>query len=365
MRKLNISSLILFSTLIVSCSPAKHYDVELYRTTMQFHDDFKVMQLTDIHLGHEGDVIKQLKFIETSIKEANPDLIVLTGDSFMFANTSMVNALFTTLNNVCNELSNKNEHITKFAFTYGNHDNQGDYHRYYINETIKKFVTVDGQEKEYRKYAAFIDFKDDDLYGLTNYHIDLVSKDDSDKEDIKYRLNIIDSNSYYFNGFKYEYDVIHEDQLNHAKNIYEHYDDKEYIGLAFFHIPFEEFATAKEQYLSSSNKDEVGRGEFGEGVSDPYINNGSYQKLRDAKVHAYFVGHDHVNYSDIIFNATSDDVNDKALFSYGVKSTEMIYHDDNMIGYKLINLKENVNEEEFLTMDYVNKNIINVLDRGL
>jgi hypothetical protein len=35
-----------------------------------------------------------------------------------------------------------------------------------------------------------------------------------------------------------------------------------------------------------------------------------------------------------------------------------------MIGYKLINLKDGVTEEEFLSVDYINENFKNVLNRG-
>jgi hypothetical protein len=359
MRKLNFLSLIFVAGFCASCSGPKHYDIELYRTTMNFHDDFKVMQLTDLHLGYEGDVNRSLQFVENSIKDANPDLIVLSGDSFMFGNTGIVNSLFTRLNNVCHELTVTNNRLTKFAFTYGNHDNQGDYHKYYINETIQKFVTTDGNELNAKKYAAFIDFKDDDLFGFTNYHIDLMSGDD-----VKYRLTILDSNSYHFTGFKYEYDVIHEEQLQHAIDIYNHYEDKDYLGLCFFHIPFEEFFKAREQFLNADDPSIYGRGEFGEGVSDPYINNGSFDKLRSANIQAYFVGHDHINYCDLLYNAESTNIEEKAIFSYGVKSTDILYHDDDMIGYKLINLKDGVTEEEFLSVNYINENFKNVLDRG-
>ena len=137
MRKLNFLAIAAVASFCVSCSAPVDYKVEDYRTTMQFHDDFKVMQLADLHLGVQGDTVWQLNFIETLIKNANPDLIVLTGDQFMLANTVIVNKLFERLNIICDELSNKNEHITKFAMTYGNHDFEGDYHRFYINNTIR------------------------------------------------------------------------------------------------------------------------------------------------------------------------------------------------------------------------------------
>lgn len=362
MRKLGALSLLAVAGFCVSCATPKSYDVDLYRTTMDFHDDFKIMQLADLHLGIQGDVVGQLNFIEKIIFEANPDLIVLTGDQFMLANTTIVNSLFQRLNNVCDRLSNQNDHITKFAMTYGNHDLEGDYHRYYINDVIKKFVTTSGNEKMHKKYAAFIDYNDDKLEGLTNYFIDLV--DPSNKDDVKYRINIVDSNANHFTGIKYGYDVIHENQLEHMQMIYDTYPDKDYIGLAYFHIPFEEFYTAKQQYETASDPSIYGQGEFKEGVSDPYMNNGSFEKMRKANIHAYFVGHDHINHCDLLFNAESSNIDEKAIFSYGVKSTTMIYHDKVMLGYKLVNLKDNVTPEEFLSMDYVRANFTDVLDAG-
>ena len=109
---------------------------------MKFHDDFKIMQLTDLHLGIESDVIKQLNFVCDSINQVDPDLIILTGDNFMYGTKGIVDTLFETINNKCKQLSNNHvERITKFAVTYGNHDNQGDYYRYYINKSIQKYVT--------------------------------------------------------------------------------------------------------------------------------------------------------------------------------------------------------------------------------
>lgn len=361
MRNLGFLSLVAVASFCVSCSAPVDYKVEDYRTTMQFHDNFKVMQMTDLHLGVQGDIVTQLNFVETLIKHANPDLLVLTGDQFLLANKVIVNKLFERLNRVCDELSNKNDYITKFAMTYGNHDLEGDYHRFYINNTIKKFVTVDGKEKEHKKYAAFIDYDNDNLEGLTNYFIDLLNP--TDQNDIKYRIHILDSNANHFTGLKYEYDVIHPEQLQHMVDIYNTYE-KDYIGLAYFHIPFEEFYEAREQFQNADDPSVFGRGEFKEGVSDPYENNGSYEMMRSANIHAYFVGHDHINHCDLLYNATSANVDDKAIFSYGVKSTDMIYHDDSMLGYKLVNLKDNITEEEFLSVNYINNNIFDVVDMG-
>ncbi len=351
---------LVFLLSLVGCVP-KHgeennNEVSEYRTTMVFHDDFKILQLTDLHLGIESDLAKQLGIVKKSISEAQPDLIILTGDNFMYANKSIVYSLVETLNDCCCELTGSRGRLTKFAITYGNHDNQGDYPRYYANEVIKSFTTKDGQEIADNKYGAFVDYEDDNLFGLTNYFIDLV--DEKNPNDVKYRIHIIDSNTYHYEGTEYKYDVIHEEQLAHVQNIYKNAtEDKDYIGLAFFHIPLFEYQEAWEQYKSSTTPDKLGQGKYEEPVLCPYENNGSYEKLRDGGIVSFFAGHDHINYGDFIY---TDKDGQKTILSYGVKTTNQLYHNEKMIGYKTINLKDNVTREEFVTIDYIKANFINV-----
>ena len=373
MKKFLIFIMAVLCLACTSCSQAKDYTVNDYRTTMQFYDGFKVMQLTDLHLGVQGDLQRNLDFVSKLIDEADPDLIVVTGDSFMYANKNIVNLLFELLNTKCKELTTLHpERLTKFAVTFGNHDNQGDYHKYYINNVILSYATKDGKEVEDSKYAAFIDYEDDNLNGYANYYIDLVDDRNKsvDEVDVKYRLHIIDSNSYHYIGPKYKYEVILEDQLQHVENIYKTATkDTEYVGLGFFHIPFQEFEIAKDKYKEiksfTENGVTYGQGEFREGVGDPYCNNGSYRSLRNSNVIAYFVGHEHINYCDVIYNHESDNIMDKGILSYGVKSTDQLYHDDDILGYKLIILKDNTTVEDFLTIEYITNNIKNVIDRGV
>lgn len=344
---------------LTSCNQTKTYEVNDYRLTMKFHDNFKILQLTDLHLGIESDLALQLDFIKEAINETEPDLIILTGDNFMYSSKNTVIQLMNTLNTTCKKLNDgyTDDKLTKYAITFGNHDNQGDYYRYYINEIVSLFSTKDGEEKKEHKYAAFIDYEDDNLFGLTNYFIDLV--DDRNKSttevDVKYRLHIIDSNTYRFNGIKYDYDVIHDDQLEHAKKIYQNSTtDKSYIGMAFFHIPFVEYKDAINHF--NTYKEEVGQGLFNDKEHFPYCKNDSYKKLNDANINCFFAGHDHKNYGDIVY--------DNSIFSYGVKSTNQLYHDDNIIGYKLITLKDNVSKEDFININYVKENFKNVIDRN-
>ena len=206
------------------------------------------------------------------------------------------------------------------------------------------------------------------MHGFANYYIDLVDDISKTKEevDVKYRLHILDSNTYHFTGIVYKYEVIFEDQLEHIKDIYNNATvDKDYIGMCFFHIPVAEYADMKEQYVNSPNPELIGQGKLEDTkVRTPYYDNGAYQKMKEANIISFVTGHDHQNYGDYIFNADSSDINDKAIFSYGVKSTNQLYHFDYMIGYKVINLKDNMTKETFITIENINENFKNVADRG-
>lgn len=366
MKKNNIKKIFLplmIIPLLTSCNlnSGVDYHVNYYRLTMDFHEDFKILQITDLHFGIESDLALQFKVVKNSITEANPDLIILTGDNFMYASKAIVDQTYNFFNECCKELTNKNNRVTKFAVTYGNHDNQGDYSRYYLNQSLRKYVTTNGNEIKDNKFALFVDYDDDNLFGFTNYFIDLVDEDN--KDDVLYRLHIVDSNTYVNKGITYGYDVIREEQLDHMVDIYNNSSiDKDYIGLAFFHIPLLNYKEAIEQYYESDMSIEKGQGSFLDKEHFPYKDNGSYQKMKQANIIGYFCGHDHKNYGDLIYD---DKDGDKALFSYGVKSTNQLYHDIDQIGYKLINLKKNITKDEFLDMTYIKDNILNVLDKGV
>ena len=338
------------------------YDVAAYRTTMQYYEDFKILQLTDLHLGIETDVAKQLEVVENAVRTEQPDLVILTGDNFMYASKGVVNSLISALNTVCGEVTAARDgRLCKFTLTFGNHDNQGDYPRYYINQVISSYAAADGNEIADGKYAAFVDYEDDNLFGLTNFYIDLVDDRTKGRDavDVKYRLHIIDSNSYHFVGPDYDYDVMHEEQLAHAGSIYAQATaDKEYIGMAFFHIPFPEYGEAYEAYCNAPDSAELGQGECMEGVLHGYENNGTYERLRAANIVSFFCGHDHINYGDYIYRAERG-ADERAIFSYGVKTTNQLYHDTDMMGYKTVTLRD-LTVAEFLTIENITANFKNV-----
>lgn len=86
-NKLIVSSLALLSSLLLSSCGATpiDYDVKAYEKTLEYKDNFKIMQLTDIHISLPTDMKKQFDFLENNIKTCNPDLIAITGDSFFWS----------------------------------------------------------------------------------------------------------------------------------------------------------------------------------------------------------------------------------------------------------------------------------------
>lgn len=303
--------------------------------------------------------------MKARIRKESPDLILLTGDNFMYASREVVRLLMETVNEECRLLSEQNPNrLSKFAVTYGNHDNQGDYDYYFINEVVLSLAAKDGEERKTGKYAAFLDYEDDGITGLANYYIDLVDDRSLSREsvDVIYRLHILDSNTYHFSGLRYQYDVIHEDQLAQVEKIRaEATVDKDYIGLCFFHIPLCEYTEAKAQYEAASDPTEVGQGEWRERILHPYENNGAFLRLRAAGIQGFIAGHNHRNYGDLLY---TEDSGRKSLFSFGVKGSNQLYHDADMIGYKVITLEGEMTEEDFLSMGNVEKNFINVTAEG-
>ncbi|MEG0034622.1 MAG: metallophosphoesterase [Bacilli bacterium] len=291
--------------ILTSCGGSRHYDPEHYIVKMAYKDNFKIMQLTDMHFGTSTNVDRQFKFLSKNITDASPDLIIITGDSFMISNKAIVNSVLKFIDSF----------NIKFAFTYGNHDNQGEYDSNYIADELMKCKNIVNPDE-----------RNDDITGYNNFAIDLV---DDDKNDIKYRLMVIDSNSYHYIGPKYAYDIIHEDQLNHFKKLYEFSKDKEYEALAFYHIPIYEYKFAHEAYKTDKS---IGRGANQEPPSVGYKSTNAFDVFKGINVKGMIIGHDHINDTDILYK--------DVMLSYGIKSTDEIYHDKEMVGYKLITLND-------------------------
>ncbi len=288
----------LLALTLASCSTSsKTYQVSDYRKTLTYHENFKILQLTDMHYSISTVISDTNAYVEKEIKEADPDLIVITGDTFMDASTSLVKTVLDFIDSF----------NIPFAFTYGNHDFQGNYGSDYIGQQVSK-----------TKNAVYVDYSDDDIYGKANYFIDLM-----DGNSVKYRLFILDSNSYWQSGSFIGYDIIHEDQIKHIEDISSTYGKAD--SLAFYHIPVYEFADAYDLYKAGSVE---GSGTNEEKCCVGYKRTDAFSRMKNCGVKGMFIGHDHINDTTLLY----EDV----VLSYGMKSMAEIYH--HKIGYCVITL---------------------------
>lgn len=171
-------------------------------TKLQFGSDgnFRIMQISDIQ---DGTLLTPAtkKFIKEVVIDAQPDLIVLTGDNISAGSatlgTEAVDKLLvkTAINNY---MSVFEEIGIPVAVTFGNHD-------------AEEKVSKEYQMEVYATYDCCVAIDEGDaLYGCGTYNLPIYSSKDASK--IAYNLWMIDSNMY--DEERGGYDYVHQDQLD-------------------------------------------------------------------------------------------------------------------------------------------------------
>jgi 3',5'-cyclic AMP phosphodiesterase CpdA len=275
---------------------------EAYFTT---DEDFKIMQLTDVHLG--GSILSITKdksamnAIAAMINAEKPDLVVVTGDISYAVPWAL------TLNNghAHNMFIRFMENLGVYwTVTFGNHDAEP--YDYYNRSDVAGFY-----EDEELKYCLF-DSGPDDVYGECNHAITVRSTDGI----ITKSIIMIDSNAYMEEdvfGFGWIYDNIHQDQIDWYRNTIESHNahnksinpniEDSVESLLFMHIPIMEVRDAYHEYLAAGETDtENVKHLFGEiGEEDPYVYCSEEAEqmfetiLELGSTKAIFYGHDHLN----------------------------------------------------------------------
>ncbi|MCB9498694.1 MAG: metallophosphoesterase [Bacillales bacterium] len=316
-------------------------------------DDLKVLQITDVHLGggflsYNKDK-EAINCVMTMIQTEKPDLVIYTGDNvFAVPQTSG------TINNrmVSKTFILMNEQLgCYYTTTFGNHDSE--VFDYYNREALAELYSKDKWTHCLYKESVT------DITGESNQVI-LVKRTDGL---ISKALFMLDSNSY-INGsinavLNWQYDIIHQDQVNWMKNTIislssynnqilstmtdtEKPDDLDNFttvkSLLFIHIPTGEFKTAYEELKANDFLDTADSHYIG-GVMDekdePYIWYGGYNVLAENPVspnqeddlfetikttgslEAIFCGHDHLNNFQIDYQGV--------LLSYGYSVDYLAY----------------------------------------
>ncbi len=225
---------------LTSCGTVKKYAEHLddYVATMDYHAGFNILQLTDIHWNANTSTQESRAYLDKVLAEAvahcgHIDLVELTGDQFMLANAYHVETFI-------KYFEEKAEHYGfKYASIWGNHDHHGLYNPNWLS---KKFAEA--------KHSIHID-PDDDLYGRSNFVINLVKDGE-----VKWQIANLDSGASFsetaVSPFR-DYDYIRKDQTDWW--LKEHTKAGESVpAIAYYHIPQDENMKAWNERASHKNK---------------------------------------------------------------------------------------------------------------
>lgn len=298
--------------------------------------DFKVMQLTDIHIG--GGFMsktvdeKALNAIATMVTKEKPDLVIATGDIVFpvpyragtFNNNSGIKAFA----NLMETLG------VYWDVTFGNHD--AEFYSYFDRETVAELY-----ENEEYKHCLF-QAGPEDVDGYGNHTIEVKNSDGL----ITQAIILIDSQAYIkdnsvIESLKGTYDNVHPNQVEwyeseikrmNAENQKINADAETVKSLAFFHIPLVEMDDAWTEFRENGYKDtenfkyiEGIIGETGRQVCCGYGEDDLFEKMLElGSTKAMFNGHDHVNNTTFEYKGIQ--------FSYGYSVDYFAYSGIDKLG---------------------------------
>ena len=279
-----------------SSDKIRQIDDETFQVRIPADRDFRILQLTDLHLGF-GLISKGRDRLAVDagriiIKRSRPDMIVLTGDSvFPFLPKAG------TLNNrkqAKKLMAFLDGFQIPYTLVFGNHDCE-------MGSTCNKEELTQLYKKG--KYCIFTEGRRN-LTGVGNFLIELV--DNSGK--VLLPLVMLDSNMYREGGWFYSgFDCIKEDQvdwcmerLNALKQ-----QDPDIKAMAFFHMPLREFKEAYEKMKLGDKSVLYRHGSVGE--KNEYFGISKYEgtffdrAVENGVIKWMFCGHDHLNTLSLIY----------------------------------------------------------------
>lgn len=257
-------------------------------------EDFKILQLTDIHLGGSNFSYSKDSYalydIKELIKYTKPDLVIVTGDlvfpvgimSMSFNNKTPLIIFASFMRNLG----------VPWAFTYGNHDTES------MATLTEKDVDDLFKMLSFNTSKNFLyPYIQPDITGRNNQIIEIRNKNGKLLQD----LFLLDSNSYIEGQIK-DYDYIHEDQVQlYEENVKKLSQKEGYTipSMLFFHIPLQEYQIAYNLYKNNSQEVTYHFGKIGE-KNEAICASKKSSKLFDKAVElgstkAMFCGHDHLN----------------------------------------------------------------------
>lgn len=312
--------------------PQKDENGNWYFTT---DGDFKVMHLTDIHIGGgfmSKDVDeKALNAVATMVTKEKPDLVIATGDiAFPVPYTAG------TFNNYsgAKAFANLMESLGVYwDVTFGNHDSEA--YSYFDREALAKFYETEGYEH------CLFQAGPQDVDGYGNHVIEVKNTEGL----ITQAFFLIDSQAYVkdniIESIKGTYDNIHANQVEWYENEVKRMNSENKTinneaetvkSMAFFHIPLVEMADAWTEFEQNSFKDTENfkyvEGIIAEGGRRVYCGLGEddmFEKMLElGSTKAMFNGHDHINNTTFEYKGIT--------FSYGYSIDYFAYSGIDKLG---------------------------------
>ena len=318
--KKNFLPLVFVTAFSLTACGGKSYNPSDYIVgTLPYRDGFKILQLTDIHMSDKDDQDLHYAFMDKLITEAKEDpdhtgqvdFMVVTGDLFTFASRDTAKRLFKFLDS----------YDIPWTVVFGNHDEQ----TYFPVDWMTSYLNNFGSN------CMFKDLQDDKVQGNCNFAINVV-----DGATVKKQLIFMDSNRYYFGSYM-GYDYFKQDQIDWYEKMV---NETPVDSLMFYHIPLFEI---NEAYDTGTRVFDGRNGNDGkrEKCCPPDENSGFFSKIKTlGHTKGMFFGHDHINTFEVDYEGVK--------FCYGIKSTDRIYYDEDLLGYQTISLEgDNINVRRY------------------
>ena len=187
--KRTISLLLCFVTFLsltlTGCVFLKQKESDELSVSMRRGEDFKIIQLADLHFGEEGtryhnsDEQRTIEFIDSIVESEKPDFIVLSGDNIMNSGIKGARELVEIMD----------RYKTPYTFVFGNHD-ATTYTPSYSKREISNFL--ESNPSPYLLYkSGYVDTTLENRYG--NFSISLR---DSESGELLGAFVIIDTGIY-------------------------------------------------------------------------------------------------------------------------------------------------------------------------
>ena len=277
--------------------------------------DFKIMQITDVHIGggclSRSDDKKAFNAIAAMIAYEKPDLVISTGDmASAYPHSGTLN------NRYAHEyFARLMENLGVYwTVSFGNHDSEA--YNLYDRAEVAKMYSREANDYKYGLFSA----GPEEISGYGNHVINVKNSDGI----VTQCLIMIDTHAYTEDdpfGLEWDYDYVKEDQIEWYRNVVNTYsadnqaqisvlengaDYSEHItvkSLAFFHIPLLEVYDAYHEYVNngSQNTEDCKFIKGNPGEKDPVVfPSKTKTALFDTMVElgstqGFFYGHDHLN----------------------------------------------------------------------